>query len=84
MNYQIVLHDERKRFGLLPRITIFHEIIVFLVINSICYTIMGIKMAWKAIIVTVSNNCKRALIITTSEYCHKIMRYRFQTEIDNK
>ena len=29
MNYQIVLHDERKRFGLLPRITIFHEIIVF-------------------------------------------------------
>ena len=34
MNYQIVLHDERKRFGLLPRITIFHEIIVFLVINS--------------------------------------------------
>ena len=33
MNYQIVLHDERKRFGLLPRITIFHEVIVFLVIN---------------------------------------------------
>ena len=33
MNYQIVLHDERKRFGLLPRITIFHETIVFLVIN---------------------------------------------------
>ena len=40
MNYQIVLHDERKRFGLLPRITIFHEIIVFLVMNliSLCHT----------------------------------------------
>jgi len=41
MNYQIVLHDERKRFGLLPRITIFHEIIVFLVINSTRLTIVN-------------------------------------------
>ena len=63
MNYQIVLHDERKRFGLLPRITIFHEIIVFLVINL---TRLG------------------ALIITTSKSCHKIMKYRFQTQIANK
>ena len=58
MNYQIVLHDERKRFGLLPRITIFHEIIVFLVINLTRFT--------------------------TSKSCHKIMKYRFQTQIDNK
>ena len=57
MNYQIVLHDERKRFGLLPRITIFHEIIVFLVIN---------------------------LTRFTSKSCHKIMKYKFQTQIDNK
>ena len=62
MNYQIVLHDERKRFGLLPRITIFHEIIVFLVINLTRF----------------------ALLITTSKSCHKIMKYRFQTQIDNK
>ena len=41
MNYQIVLHDERKRFGLLPRITIFHEIIVFMVINSTRLTIVN-------------------------------------------